>query len=390
MQVIYLDYNLTRKELMHPDTINKNACSFNQNSLPHLLRLNQVSRELLKPLEKHLEDNKINLYIYPHFDQTGQVMISGSEQKLHTLTNTLQSAGGSFAKLGSLINQALVGATNINAGKLYIGENSYSLGEKTLVMGILNVTPDSFSDGGKFNSFDRALSQAYQMAEDGADIIDIGGESTRPGYEQADRVSAADEIKRVLPLIRALKRDSAFKLPISIDTYKAETAEQALAEGVDLLNDVWAFKEDKNIAAVAAKYKVPVCLMHNRRSTVYKDLIADIIKELQESIELAEQAGVDSKNIILDPGIGFGKDHQQNLDVMLHLSEIKALGFPLLLGTSRKRIVGNTLNLPVDERVEGTAATVAYGISVGVDIVRVHDVKEMRRVADMTDALVRR
>ncbi len=271
-----------------------------------------------------------------------------------------------------------------------MGSHQFSLGKKTLIMGILNVTPDSFSDGGRFSCIDNALTQAYKMAEEGADIIDIGGESTRPGYEKADLVTAADELKRVIPVITALKNEQSFKLPVSIDTYKAETAERALAAGADMLNDVWGFKEDSRIAAVAANYGVPVCLMHNRRSTDYDDLIADIILELEESVDLARRAGIDDSKIILDPGIGFGKDYLQNLEVMHHLKEIRSLGFPLLLGTSRKSIVGKTLNLPADDRIEGTAATVSCGIMAGADIVRVHDVKQMKRVAVMTDAIVRR
>ena len=390
MQVVYLDYNLTRQELLDPGNINEDTRSFSRHGLHHILKLHHLSRDLLGALDNLLSCKTISHYVYPDFDQTGCVIISGSESDLNFLTRALESSGGCCTKLGLLINKALDGAINNANNSLLLGGRYYNLDEKTLVMGILNVTPDSFSDGGRFNNFDKALAQAYQMAEDGADIIDIGGESTRPGYEKAERVSAAEEINRVLPLINTLKKDNAFRLPISIDTYKAETAEQALAAGADLLNDVWGFKEDQNIATVAAKYNVPVCLMHNRRSTLYNDLIADIIQELQVSVDLADRAGVETNNIILDPGIGFGKEHHQNLDVMLHLREIKALGFPLLLGTSRKRIVGNTLNLPVDDRVEGTAATIAYGISAGVDIVRVHDVKEMRRVVDMTDALVRR
>ena len=258
---------------------------------------------------------------------------------------------------------------------------------KPSVMGILNVTPDSFSDGGNYTRVEKAVEQAFKMAEDGADIIDIGGESVRPGFIP---ISAEDELNRVMPVIIALKKDHTFPLPISIDTYKAAVAEEALKMGVEMVNDVYGFKADQKLAKVVADYNVPICLMHNRSSTDYKNLIADIIEEINESIQLAHQAGIKDEQIIIDPGIGFGKDLQQNLDVMYYLREFNSLGYPLLLGTSRKSMIGKTLHLPLEKRVEGTAATVAYGISAGVSLVRVHDVLQMRRVADMTDAMVRR
>ncbi len=270
---------------------------------------------------------------------------------------------------------------------LKLGDRGYHLDKRTLVMGILNVTPDSFSDGGRFNHFENAVAQALKMAEDGADIIDIGGESVRPGFIP---VSAEEELERVIPVIKALKNEHAFNLHLSIDTYKAVVAEEALKLGVEMINDVYGLKADRELGKVAAQYGVPICLMHNRDSTDYDDLIPDILAELSESVELAHQAGVKDDQIIIDPGIGFGKDLQQNLDVMYHLREFHKLGYPILLGTSRKSMIGKTLNLPLDERVEGTAATVDYGISAGADLVRVHDVLQMRRVADMTDAMVRR
>ncbi len=270
---------------------------------------------------------------------------------------------------------------------LQLGAKSYQLEKRTLVMGILNVTPDSFSDGGRYDQAEKAIDQAFKMAEDGADIIDIGGESVRPGFVP---ISAEEELKRVLPVIKALKREKSFTLPISIDTYKAAVAEEALKMGVEMVNDVYGLKADNKLGEVVSRYKVPVCLMHNRSSTDYENLIADIIAEINESIQLAHQAGVKDEQIIIDPGIGFGKDLQQNLDVMYYLREFSSLGYPLLLGTSRKSMIGKTLDLPLQERIEGTAATVAYGISAGANLVRVHDVLQMRRVAAMTDAMVRR
>jgi len=271
--------------------------------------------------------------------------------------------------------------------ELKIGNTVLFLGTRTLIMGILNVTPDSFSDGGRFNQLENALKQAFKMANEGADIIDIGGESTRPG---AEPITSEEELNRVIPVIKALKKERSFKLPLSIDTYKAEVAKEALKYGVEMINDVWGLKADRELGRVAADHKIPICLMHNRDHTVYRNLIFDIIAELKESIEIALELGIENNQIIIDPGIGFGKDLQQNLDVMYHLDQFCNLGYPVLLGTSRKSMIGKTLNLPLEERIEGTAATVAYGISKGVDVVRVHDVLQMRRVTDMTDAMVRR
>ncbi len=271
--------------------------------------------------------------------------------------------------------------------KLHLGNNVFLLGKQTFIMGILNVTPDSFSDGGRYNHLENALEQAYKLSDEGADILDIGGESTRPG---AAPITAEEELSRVIPVIKALKNDHSYELPLSIDTYKAVVAEEALKLGVEMINDVWGLKADRELGRVAANYKVPICLMHNRNNTDYRNLIPDIIAELKESIEIAHQMGISDRNIIVDPGIGFGKDLQQNLDVMHNLGLFCNLGYPLLLGTSRKSMIGKTLNLPLNDRVEGTAATIAYGISAGVDIIRVHDVQQMRRVSDMTDAIVRR
>lgn len=271
--------------------------------------------------------------------------------------------------------------------ELILGDKTHQLDKRTIIMGILNVTPDSFSDGGRFNRVDKAVEQALQMVKNGADIIDIGGESVRPGFVP---ISAEEELKRVTPVISALKKEQTCKAALSIDTYKAVVAEEALKLGVEMINDVYGLKADHKLGEVAARYQVPICLMHNRESTDYNDLIPDILAEMKESIKIAHRAGVKDEQIIIDPGIGFGKDLQQNLDVMFHLRQFHKLGYPILLGTSRKSMIGKTLNLPVDQRIEGTAATVAYGISAGADLIRVHDVQQMRRVADMTDAMVRR
>ncbi|KIL34975.1 dihydropteroate synthase [Cohnella kolymensis] len=259
------------------------------------------------------------------------------------------------------------------------------LGQRTLIMGILNVTPDSFSDGGRFNDMEAAVERAREMAAAGADIIDIGGESTRPGHQG---VSAEEEIKRVIPMILAVR--DAVKLPISVDTYKADTARQALEAGAHIVNDIWGFKKDAQMAAVAADYGCPVILMHNRTDRDYTDFIPDVLADLTASVQRARAAGVAEHNIWLDPGIGFAKDYDENVEMMGRLDEVVGLGYPVLLGTSRKTFIRQTLDVGVDEVVEGTAATVALGIAQGCQIVRVHDVKEIKRVAAMTDAIVYR
>ena len=264
-----------------------------------------------------------------------------------------------------------------------IGNKEFNLGERTYIMGILNVTPDSFSDGGKFNEVEAAIKRVKELIEDGADIIDVGGESTRPGFKVVD---AEDEIARVVPVIKAIKEH--YDIPVSIDTYKAATAEAAIKAGADIINDVWGFKKDKDMAKVAAKYDVPCILMHNREDIPYEDLMKDVIKDLADSINLALDAGVKRENIILDPGIGFAKTFEENLFVMNNLEVIKNLGFPVLLGTSRKSMIGLALDLPVDKRVEGTVATTVMGIMKGCEFVRVHDVLENKRAAVMTDKIL--
>ncbi|WP_294395708.1 dihydropteroate synthase [uncultured Clostridium sp.] len=264
-----------------------------------------------------------------------------------------------------------------------IGNKEFKLGERTYVMGILNATPDSFSDGGKFNEIDMALKRVEEMINQGADIIDIGGESTRPGFKV---VEADDEINRVVPVIKAVKEK--FDIPVSIDTYKAKTAEAAIQAGADIINDIWGFKKDKDMADVAAKYGVQCILMHNRKDKPYEDLMEDVKSDLEESIKIAMGAGVKKENIILDPGIGFAKTYEENLMVMKNLKEIRDMGYPVLLGTSRKSMIGNTLNLPVDQRVEGTLVTTVMGIMAGCEFIRVHDILENKRACVMTDKIL--
>ncbi|MBR7554320.1 dihydropteroate synthase [Allobacillus sp. GCM10007491] len=255
--------------------------------------------------------------------------------------------------------------------------------KKTTIMGILNVTPDSFSDGGKFNRLDDAVERAKSLVADGAGIIDIGGESTRPGH---DPVPCEEESERVVPVIERLAE--TIDTPISIDTFKAKTAENALQAGATIINDVWGAKADPEITAVAKSFNAPIVLMHNQDEPIYDDIIEDMKKSLSESIEIAKKNGVSEDKIIIDPGIGFGKTLEQNLLVMRRLSELKAMGYPILLGTSRKSMIGKVLDLPVEERLEGTIATVCSGIQQGVEIVRVHDVKEVNRAVQMMDAML--
>jgi dihydropteroate synthase len=290
---------------------------------------------------------------------------------------------------------------------LQIGNHIFNWGSRTYVMGILNVTPDSFSGDGILaysataGEVEAAEEQARDFLASGADILDVGGESTRPGSQP---VNADEETARVVPVIEALAEEFPDAL-ISIDTYKAKVAEVAFRAGAHILNDVWALRADPELASVAAAFGAPVILMHNRSNpasvevraqlgnayigSTYENLMEDVKRELLLSVELAIKAGVEETRIILDPGIGFGKTREHNLALINHLDEIRALGYPVLLGTSRKSFIGFTLDLPADQRVEGTAATVAVGITRGADLIRVHDVKEMARVAKMTDAIVR-
>ncbi|MEK3790254.1 dihydropteroate synthase [Paenibacillus sp. FSL R7-0204] len=264
------------------------------------------------------------------------------------------------------------------------GSSELKLGKRTLIMGILNVTPDSFSDGGLWTELDRAVEHALQMAAEGADIIDIGGESTRPGHQP---VSAEEELARVLPVIERIHH-AAPHLPLSIDTYKADVARQAIQAGAHIINDVWGAKADPQMAAVAAQADCPIILMHNRHDRDYKNLISDMTDDLSESIELALAAGVKPENIILDPGIGFAKDYTENLQVMTGLDALTKLGYPVLLATSRKKFIRTALGLPADDILEGTAATVAFGIAQGCQLVRVHDIAAMKRTVEMCDAML--
>lgn len=271
-----------------------------------------------------------------------------------------------------------------------IGGREFDVENGTYVMGILNVTPDSFSDGGKWNSMDRALRHVEEMLAEGMDILDIGGESTRPGSDYS--MPVGEELERVLPCIEAVK--ARFDVPVSLDTYKSQVAEAGIAAGADLINDIWGLKWDPGMAQVIAKHGAACCLMHNRRTAGqpdefgYGNFLEDVAADLTESVQLARRAGVSGDRIILDPGVGFAKSYEQNLEIIHHLELLGALGYPLLLGTSRKSVVGLTLGLPVTERLEGTLATTVIGVMKGCAFVRVHDVKENVRAIRMARAIL--
>ncbi len=266
---------------------------------------------------------------------------------------------------------------------MIIGGKEFDTKHHTYIMGILNVTPDSFSDGGKYNDSDEAIRHAEEMIRDGADLIDVGGESTRPGHIQ---VTDEEEIRRVVPVIRALK--SRFDIPVSVDTYKSRVAQAALDAGADLVNDIWGLKYDPEMAGVIAKSGAACCLMHNRTEAVYQEYLTDFLSDMRECVRLAEEAGIPKDKIILDPGVGFGKTYEMNLEIISRLEILHELGLPVLLGTSRKSVIGLTLDLPPQEREEGTLVTTVWALQKRCAFVRVHDVKKNLRAIQMAEALL--
>ena len=265
-----------------------------------------------------------------------------------------------------------------------IGNKEFDLENKCYIMGILNVTPDSFSDGGKWNNMDSALKHTEEMIKEGASIIDIGGESTRPGHVV---ISEGEEIERVVPIIERVKKE--FDIPVSIDSYKSNVVDAALKAGADLVNDIWGLKHDERMAELIAKSGAACCLMHNRHEANYNNFMEDMKNDLRETIKIAQKAGIAKDKIILDPGVGFGKTYENNLTAINHLEELKELGYPVLLATSRKSVIGLTLDLPADQRIEGTVATSVMGVMKGASFVRVHDVKENLRAIRMTEAILK-
>lgn len=265
-----------------------------------------------------------------------------------------------------------------------IGNRTFDIKNDCYIMGILNVTPDSFSDGGKWTDMDKAIDHVGDMIEEGASIIDVGGESTRPGHVQ---ISIDEEISRVVPVIEMIKKN--FDIPVSIDSYKSPVVEAALKAGADLVNDIWGLKYDRKVADLIARYDVPCCLMHNRDNTDYSNFIEDMLSDMKETLEIAAQAGISNDKIILDPGVGFGKTYEHNLIAIDQLERLVELGYPVLLATSRKSVIGLTLDLPADQRVEGTMVTTVMGVQKGASFVRVHDVKENMRAIRMTQAILK-
>lgn len=265
-----------------------------------------------------------------------------------------------------------------------IGKYNFDLENDPIIMGILNVTPDSFSDGGKWNNIDAALKHAEDMIRDGAKIIDVGGESTRPGYTL---ISDEEEISRVVPVIEKIKEN--FDVPVSLDTYKTNVARAGVEAGADMINDVWGLKwKDRDMADLVAKSKAAVCIMHNKDNISYSNYVEDVLAELKESIDIAQKAGVNDSQIVVDPGVGFGKDYEQNLLIIKYVDRLKKLGYPVLLGTSRKSVIGLTLDVDKDNRMAGTVATTVIGYERGCSIFRVHDVKENYEALMMAKAIL--
>ncbi|MFA4906025.1 MAG: dihydropteroate synthase [Candidatus Margulisiibacteriota bacterium] len=323
-----------------------------------------------------------------HSVEKTDVLICATLAQLEKLVEKLKQHQFGLPDVGKEIASALANYDS-PPPPLKLGKCDFRFGERTYIMGILNVTPDSFSDGSKYRTPGEAVEAAKKMAAEGADIIDIGGQSTRPGSAE---ITAEEEISRVMPVIEKLSKEN---LVISVDTYRSKVAEAALKAGAHLINDISGLHFDPALAKVCAKYRTPLVLMHiqgtpqnMQKTPTYRDLIAEIIEYLSESVRLAEKAGV--TNVIVDPGFGFGKTKEHNLEILKHLRSFKSLGRPLLVGTSRKSTIGEVLDLPVGSRMMGTSATIAVAILNGVDIIRVHDVAEMTEAAKMTDAIVRR
>lgn len=379
----------------------------------HVVKLEGVDLKLARLLYQELTMEDGQVILPPRLEhvaagETDLLLCATRYQFSHLAVRLRWQPSEELQALANALEEALDRqARRVAPPPLAIGPRTFEWGARTYVMGILNATPDSFSgdalgaQGDPARVVERGLEQARRFLDEGADILDVGGESTRPG---STPVSSEEELARVLPVVRALARE--IQAPISIDTYKAEVARAALEAGAHLVNDVWGLRMDPEMKRVVAAARVPVVLMHNRSKPKnveqserlggrytgihYDDLLGEVMRELGEQVEVALAAGIAPERILLDPGLGFGKTVEQNLELLDRVGELKALGFPVLIGPSRKGFIGFTQNLPVSERVEGTAAAVAVGIVRGADIVRVHDVKAMTRVARMTDALVRR
>lgn len=266
---------------------------------------------------------------------------------------------------------------------MIIGNKKFDVKNHTYIMGILNVTPDSFSDGGNYSAVDKALFRVEEMIKEGVDILDVGGESTRPGYQQ---ISVAEEIERVVPVLEQIKEH--FEIPISLDTYKSEVAFYGIKAGADMINDIWGLKYDDKMAKIIAENKVACCLMHNRREAMYDSFLDDVVNDLKDSLKIAAKAGIATDRIMIDPGVGFGKTYEHNIEILKNIEMLKLLKYPILLGVSRKSVIGLTLDVPVEERLNGTLALSAYGMFRGCSFLRVHDVKQNKEVVCMLEAIM--
>lgn len=364
--------------------------------LTRLIRLTGIPCKVANLLKQELlsrgGDCAVSHGTLTHSVEATDALMIATERQYHELVRKLKMQ--KIFGLPELADQIQKGIRNMNLRqfRIEVGGKLLNLDERTHIMGVLNVTPDSFSDGGAFMDPDKACLQALSMRDQGADIIDIGGESTRPG---AAEVSEAEELARVLPVVERLSREPG--MTISVDTYKAGVAREVIAAGAHMINDISGLRFDPGMAPLIAEAGVPVVIMHIRgtprnmqKDPHYEDVIGEIVAGLGESMDIAYKAGVKEEQIIIDPGIGFGKRLQDNLDIIKHLPDFKVLGRPVLLGTSRKAFIGSILDLPVGDRLEGTAAAVSMGIMNGVHIIRVHDVREMVRVARVTDAVAQR
>lgn len=317
------------------------------------------------------------------------VLLIGTEAHYNKVIPKLRRQPFSLSHLSCELEQIL---KNIKRERfiLSLGDKQLDLAKKVAIMGILNLTPDSFYDGGRYTQEKKALVRVEEMVSHGADLIDIGGESTRPG---ATKVSTEEELRRIIPIIGEIKE--LFEIPVSVDTYKAQIAQEAIEAGADMINDISGLRFDSELKQVVAEYKVPLVLMHIKgtpgdmqNNPYYDSLLGEIISYLRESIVIAKEAGIDEERIVIDPGIGFGKSARHNLEIIDKLSELKSLGRPILIGVSRKSFIGNVLNLPLQERLEGSLAATCLAVTQGARIVRTHDVKETRRAIDLTQAII--
>lgn len=357
--------------------------------ITRVVKLEKVSPPAANILKQEMlalgGDAAVNRNLIINAVKETDVLLLGNYKQLKKLAVKLKTQPFNLKKVAESLNNLLTLLEKFPIKTIDCKGIELELGSKTLLMGILNITPDSFSDGGKYSEIEAALKQAERMIQEGADILDIGAESTRPGHAG---ISAEEEWARLEPILREII--PSCPIPISVDTQKAAVAEKALQMGVHIINDIWGLQKDTEMAKVIGDSQAAVVLMHNRENKEYENLVSEILVFLEKSIEIALKAGIKENQIILDPGIGFGKTPEQNMEVLSRLDEFRTLGFPLLLGVSRKSVIGKTLNLPVEQRLEPTIALGVIGVACGADILRVHDVLENKKAVLMADQIIRR